>query len=60
MPRDVGPEVLTMMSRLIVGRYSSMSFFPNSRFMNELAVIMPTNAALRAELKEALSKRGGE
>ena len=26
-----------------------MSFFPNSRFMNEFAVICPTNPAARSE-----------
>ena len=28
--------------RSIVGKNSSISFLPNSRFMNELAVIIPT------------------
>ena len=32
-----------------VGSHSSMSFLPNSRFMNEFAVISPTYPARSAE-----------
>ena len=31
-----------------LARNSSISFFPNSRFMNEFAVIIPTNPACPA------------
>jgi hypothetical protein len=34
----------------LVARYSSMSFLPNSRFMNEFAVIIPTNPACPASI----------
>ena len=36
------PDVSMTCVRSIFGKNSSISFLPNSRFMNELAVICPT------------------
>ncbi len=36
------PEVSMMWVRSNLGKKSSISFLPNTRFMKELAVIMPT------------------
>ena len=41
-PGIYAPEVSMTCVRSMRGKNSSISFLPNSRFMNELAVIMPT------------------
>ncbi|NIL92801.1 hypothetical protein RhoFasSB10_05165 [Rhodococcus fascians] len=44
-PGIYAPEVSMMSLRSTVGRNSSMSLVPNSRFMKELEVICPTQPA---------------
>ena len=39
---DVGAGGVDHVRQVMRGKNSSISFLPNSRFMNELAVIMPT------------------
>ena len=45
---DVGPAGVDHVGQVdLCGKNSSISFLPNSRFMNELAVIWPTNPPAR-------------